>query len=196
MDLRNWRNWCNRGGNTKVSSFPKITVSLLRAVSANMSSLAALVACLPSGVERATVWSSAITRNVSEFSASITFLGLCLAISSKVVWTAALITCSRARSTSKSASRSKSTTEPTSRSTKTASSTWDRAWTSWAWARTSQMPWLSARITSRASARESQSRAVGLNMSHSRARIALLRFTRTWQGAAVRLMSGLFAVIA
>lgn len=62
-----------------------------------MTSLTALVAGLAGGVERATVGSGAVSRNMAELAASIALHRLRLAITSEVVWATALVTSSRAR---------------------------------------------------------------------------------------------------
>ena len=74
----------------------------LRAVSANMSSLSTPVASLACLVQRATVGSRTVSGNVSELAASITLHGLRLTVTSKVVWSSALVACSCAVVASKS----------------------------------------------------------------------------------------------
>lgn len=69
-----------------------------------MSSLTALVAGLASGVERATVGSSAVSGDVTELAAGVALHSLSLAVTSKVVGTTALVASGRARTTGKAAS--------------------------------------------------------------------------------------------
>lgn len=90
-----------------------------------MASLATAVASLTSSVEGASVGSSALARNMSEFAACVTFHGLCLAIASEVVRTTALVASSRARTTSETAAEATTRTRGTA--TETSSSTGGRA---------------------------------------------------------------------
>ena len=87
---------------------------LLRAVARNVTSLTTLVARLASGVQGATVRSSAVTGNVTKLATGVTFHGLSLAISGKMVGATTLVACSRARASSEA-----SATEAASESTTT-----------------------------------------------------------------------------
>lgn len=140
----------NGGAETEVKGFiTNITIGLGRAVSRDtmqvsfctsisldgfdlLSSLATLVAGLASSVQRTTVRSSAIPRDVSELAASIAFHCLSLAVSCKVVGTTALVAGSWTRATCKSTTRSESATESTTRRSANTTATWNRTWTSWA----------------------------------------------------------------
>jgi len=142
--------------------------SLLRTVTRDMSSLTALVTSLASSVQRSTVGSSAVTRNMAEFSTSIALHGLSLAVSSEVVGSTALVASSRTWPTSKSSTRNKSAVESTTRGAETTTSTWDgTSCSSWAWARTSQMSWLTAVVASTAGtgSTKSESWAISLDVS-------------------------------
>lgn len=70
------------------------TVDLLsrRTVAADVASLAAAVASLASAVQWTAIWRGAVPGNVAKLAASIALHGLGLAVTSKVVWTTALVT--------------------------------------------------------------------------------------------------------
>lgn len=196
-NLCDWSNRCH--DSTKVHSISEVTVGcLLRAVARDVASLSTLVASLASSIQRSAVGGSAIPGYVTELAASIALHGLCLAISSKVVWTTALVASSRARSTSESTARGESASKSSTGSTKATSSTWDRSSTSRGWARTSQMSWLTTVIASStgSSSAQTKSWAIGLDVSKALAVIALLCLGSSWQRASVRLVSGLLAVVA
>jgi len=63
----------------------------LRAIAADMSGFTASIAGLTSLVQRSTVWSLAVTADVSELATSIALHGLGLAIASKMVGPTALV---------------------------------------------------------------------------------------------------------
>ncbi|KEQ57968.1 uncharacterized protein M437DRAFT_60492, partial [Aureobasidium melanogenum CBS 110374] len=102
-----------------------VDLGLLVAFTGNVTSLAASVASLAGSVERATVGSSALARDVAELAASITLHGLSLAITSEVVGTTALVAGSRTRATRETTTEA--TTRTRSTATKTSSSTGSRA---------------------------------------------------------------------
>jgi hypothetical protein len=153
-DLCDRSNWCD-WGNTKIDSITReVTVgSLLWAVtgtcqvskavteivrreSLHMAGFSALVASLASNVERSSVWCTAIPRDVAELPTSIALHGLSLTVTSKMVWSTALVASSRTGSTSKSTTGGKSASISTTRSTNTTARTRNTGWASWAWART------------------------------------------------------------
>ena len=72
---------------------------LLRAVSGDVTGLAALVAGLAGSVQGATIGGGAVARDVAELAAGIALHGLSLAVAGKVVGTTALVAGSRARAT-------------------------------------------------------------------------------------------------
>jgi hypothetical protein len=74
---------------------------LLRAVPRDVAGFTALVAGLPSSVERTAVGGSAVAGDVAQLAASVALHGLGLAIPRKVVRAATLITGSGARAASK-----------------------------------------------------------------------------------------------
>lgn len=93
----------------------------LRALPANVASLAAAVASLAArSVDGASVWRGAVTRDVAKLAASIALHSLGLAVACKVVWSSALVASSCA-SSSESAAASKA---PARWSTKTSSRWW------------------------------------------------------------------------
>jgi len=164
-DRSNWCDW----GNTKIDSITReVTVgSLLWAVTGNMAGFSALVASLASNVERSSVWCTAIPRDVTELPTSIALHGLSLTVTSKMVWSTALVASSRTGSTSKSTTGGKSASISTTRSTNTTARTRNTAWASWAWARTSQMSGLTTVVATAAgsSSTQTQSWAVSLNVT-------------------------------
>jgi len=158
QDLCYRSNGRNYWSNTAEISFTrKVTVGgLLWAVARDVTSFTALVASLASSVERSTVRSGAVTGDVTELAACIAFHSLGLTIPGKVIWSSTFVTSSRTGSTSKTTTGSESTTISTTRSTNTTTSTGNGSCASWAWARTSQMSWLSTIITTAAGAGSTQ----------------------------------------
>jgi hypothetical protein len=102
-----------------------IGLILLVAFTGDMAGLATAVASLASSVERASIGSSALARNVSKLTTSVTLHGLSLAVAGKVVRTTALVASSRARATSETTAEATTRTRGTA--TKTSSSTRSRA---------------------------------------------------------------------
>lgn len=68
-----------------------IRVVLLGAIARDVAGLAALVAGLAGGVERAAVGGGAVTRDVTQLAASIALHGLGLAVTGEVVGATALV---------------------------------------------------------------------------------------------------------
>jgi hypothetical protein len=118
-----------RGSSDSISSSNRcrlaIGLILLVAFAGDMSGLATAVASLASSVERASIGSSALARNVSKLTTSVTLHGLSLAVAGKVVRTTALVASSRARATSETTAEATTRTRGTA--TKTSSSTRSRA---------------------------------------------------------------------
>lgn len=81
-----------------------------RAVPGDVAKLAALVAALAGGAERASGGSSAVLGNVTDLPTSIALDSLCLAIPSKVVGTAALVASGGAATTETAAGESTEST--------------------------------------------------------------------------------------
>ena len=82
--------WSSRN-HSRISTGHVSIHSRLRAVPNDMPRFTAFVACFSRCVERATVRSGAITRDVAEFAARVTLHCLCLAISSEMVRPTALV---------------------------------------------------------------------------------------------------------
>lgn len=190
------------GTDVLTSAQPNVLVgfavgSLLRAVAGDVTGLTALVASLSSRVERAAVGRRAVARDVTELAASVALHGLSLAITGKVVWPAALVARSRARTTDKSTpATSKSSVTATGRANRAATAQVD---TSWVGAGASQMARLTAVVaatTTGAATAQTKSRAVGLDMAETLAVVALLGLGGAWKGAPVGLMAWLLAVVA
>jgi hypothetical protein len=76
-----------------------VDISRLRAVLRDVADLTAAVACLAAIVERATVWSGAVARDVTELAAGVALHGLSLAIASVVVRSTTLVAGRGARNT-------------------------------------------------------------------------------------------------
>jgi hypothetical protein len=164
---------------------------LLGAVSREVTGFSALITCLAGSVQGATIGGRAIARDVPKLAAGIALHSLCLAIASEVVGAAALVAGSRARAASKSAA-SKAEATPVHRSTSA------HVHARGVRAGTSKVARLATVIASAVSstATESESWAIGLHMSEALAVVALLGFRRSRERAAVRLVSGLLAVVA
>jgi len=90
-----------------------------------MACLATTVASLASSVERTSIGSSALARDMTELTASITLHGLGLTVASEVIGTTTFVTSSRTRATSETAAEA--TTRTRSTATKTGSDTRSRA---------------------------------------------------------------------
>jgi hypothetical protein len=97
----------------------------LVAFTGDMTGLATAVASPAGSVERTSVGSSALARDVTKLSTSIALHGLGLAIASKVVRTTALVASSRTRATSETTAEATTRTRGTA--TKTSSNTRSRA---------------------------------------------------------------------
>lgn len=77
---------------SRVTLFLALAVGVLgRAIARDVAGLATSIARLSSGVKRASVRSGAVTRDVSEFTASVALHGLGLAITGVVIRPAALV---------------------------------------------------------------------------------------------------------
>ena len=74
---------------------------LLRTITRDVTGFTTLIASLASSVERTTVGSGTIPRDMTKLATSIAFHGLSLTIPGKVVRATALIASSRSRTTSK-----------------------------------------------------------------------------------------------
>jgi hypothetical protein len=98
---------------------------LLTTFAGDMASLATAVASLASSVERTSIRSSALARDMSELAACVTLHGLCLAVASEVVGTTTLVASSRTRTTSETAAETATRTGGTA--TETSSGTRGRA---------------------------------------------------------------------
>jgi hypothetical protein len=145
-----------------------VTVDLsLSAIARDVAGLAAAVAGLASGVERAAVGSSAVARDVAELAASVTLHGLSLAITGEVVGTTALVARSRA-STSVSITEA-SSVAATRRATSSTSHSWVGAVAGQV---ASQATAVAA--SAGASAAQAQGGAVSLDVSKTLAVVALL----------------------
>lgn len=159
------------------------------AVLGDVADLTTAVAGLAAlAVEWATIWSGAITRDVSKFAASIALHGLSLAIASVVVRATALVAGSCAWHAT-----AITTSEPTSSPTE-AACRWCAASRG---AVACKMTWLTARVAAATrSTAQAQSRAISLNVAKTLAVVALLRLGCAWVRAAVALMARLLAVVA
>lgn len=153
-----------------------------------MTSLAAAVASLAGSVERATVGSSALARDVAKLAASITLHGLSLAITSKVVGTTALVAGSRTRATKETTTEA--TTRTRSTATKTSSSTGSRAS---AGKVAGHATGVAAAVSTTV---QTKGRAVSLHMSEALAVVTLFGLGGARKRAVVRLMTRLLAVVA
>jgi hypothetical protein len=167
-----------------------VTVDLgLGAITGDVARLAAAVAGLSRSVERTTVGSSAVARDVAQLSAGVALHGLGLAVARKVVRSTALVASGRARASGISSTEAscESATGSTSAATDTASGR--------VRAVTGQMAGEATGVASsaRAGAAQAQSRAVGLDVTQALAVVALLRLGGTRVRASVRLVAGLLA---
>jgi hypothetical protein len=167
---------------------------LLRAVAGDVSSLTALVAGLSSGVERATVGSSAVSGDVTELAAGVALHSLSLAVTSKVVGTTALVASGRARTTSKPTS-AVATGEAT---TAHGSTTAHGARANGVRASASKVTGLATVIATTAgtSTAQAEGRAVGLDVAKTLAVVALLGLSGSGKRASVGLVARLLAVVA
>lgn len=164
----------------------------LSAVTGNMTSLAAAVTGLPSGVERAAVGRCAIAGDVAQLAAGIALHGLSLAIAGEMVRSAALVTGSRASAASEAAP------ETSSKATATRGRANSTTSHSWVWAVAGEMAGQTTAVATSAGASSTQAEswAVGLNVAESLAVVALLGLSGAWMRAAIGLVAGLLAVVA
>lgn len=155
----------------------------LGALAGDVAGLAAAVAGLASSVQRATVGSGAVARDVAELSAGVALHGLSLAVAGKVVGAAALVASSRARAASETAA------EATVATARDASAAANAAGGVGAGAR--KVSGLSAGVAAAAgaSAAQAQSGAVSLNVAEALAVVALLRLGGARVRAAVALVA-------
>ena len=135
---RSWRNW--RGVRSRfrwhaslrarrISIHSRSAFGLrLRAIAADMSGFTASIAGLTCLVQRSTVRSLAVTADMSKLAASIALHGLCLAITSEMVGSAALVAHCCAIVANKTSAKATSVASSW-RSTSAASS-----WCGWIWA--------------------------------------------------------------
>lgn len=165
---------------------------LLRAVARDMADLAALVAGLAGGVERAAVGGGAVTRDMTQLAASVALHGLGLAVAGKVVGAAALVASGGARATGNEATAA---AEATVAATGHHGDAATEAGSVRSLAGASQMARLAAVVAAAAGGGtgQPQGRAVRLDVAEALAVVALLGIGRAGQGAAVGLMAGLLA---
>jgi len=166
---------------------------LLRAVAGDVSSLTALVAGLSSGVERATIGSSAVSRDVAELAAGVALHSLSLAVTSKVVGTTTLVASGRARTTGKTTSA-----VATGEATTTHGSTTAHSRTNGVGAGASKVTGLATVVAAAAgaSAAQAEGRAVSLDVTKTLAVVALLGLSGSGKRASVGLVARLLAVVA
>jgi hypothetical protein len=167
---------------------------LLGAIPRDVASLTALVAGLPSSVERTAVGGSAVTGDVAQLAASVALHGLGLAIPSEVVRAATLVTGSWARTTSEA------TTAAAVRTRVSAAGNGGAAthWANGVGTSTGQVARLTTVVaaTASASAAQAEGRAVGLDVAETLAVVALLGLSGTRKRATIGLVAGLLAVVA
>lgn len=154
-----------------------------------MAGLAALVAGLASSVERAAIWSGTVTADVAELAACEALQGLGLAVSGEVVALTALVAGGWARAL-ESSTWSKASLESATRSENTTANSW------WRSAVAGEMALETTGVAAAGGSGEAKGWAVGLDMSNTRARVALLGLGGAWERAAVGLVAGLLAVVA
>lgn len=151
-----------------------------------MTSLAAAVAGLASGVEGAAVRGRAVAGDVTELAAGIALHGLSLAVAGEVVWPTALVA-------GGGTTASKSTPEAAKSSTGSASAAAHSSTRVGAVA--CQMAGEAAGVASsaRAGAAQAESRAIGLDVTKALAVVALLSLGGARVRASVRLVARLLA---
>jgi hypothetical protein len=180
VDLR--RDLSNSGG------------ALLGAIARDVSSLAALVACLAGSVEGTAVGSGAVSGDVTELAAGVALHSLSLAITGKVVGATALVASGRARATGETTSAvATGEAAATHRST-----TAHRTRANGVGAGASKMTRLATVVTTAAgtSTAQAEGRAVSLNVAETLAVVALLGLGSSGKRASVGLVAGLLAVVA
>lgn len=159
-------------------------------VTADVTSLRALIADLTSGTERSTVRSSAVTRDVTQFPTGVALHSLSLAITGKVVGTTALVASGSTGVTTEVTAESR--LEVTARTRGSSSAGGSRVG-----AATGKMTGLTAVVaTAIGSAVQAESWAVSLDVAKTLAVIALLGLGSARTRASARLVSRLLAVIA
>lgn len=182
----------NRGSSGSISGRCRcrLAVDLILALVAfarDVASFATAVASLAGGVERASVRSSALARDMTKLPTSIALHGLGLTVASKVVRTTALVASSRTRATSETAAEATTRTRGTT--TKTSSNTRSRASASKV---TRHATGVAASVSTTV---QTEGRTVSLDMSKALAVVALLSLGSARKRAVVGLMTGLLAVV-
>jgi hypothetical protein len=155
-----------------------------------VASLAAAVAGLARGVERASVRSRAVAGDVPQLSAGVALHSLSLAVARKVVGSTALVAGGRATATESAPEAASATGESTTGSASATSHASARVG-----AVTCQMAGKATGVASSAGtgAAQAQCWAVGLNVAEALAVVALLGLGGAWVRAPVRLVAGLLA---
>lgn len=193
-DSSGWHNGLgDSNGGSRCAGGSAIAIDLgLSAVTGDVTSLAAAVAGLSSGVKRAAVRGCAVAGNVTQLAAGVTLHGLGLAIASEMVGSAALVAGGRASAASKAAP------EASSKATATRGSASSTTSHSWVRAVAGQMAGQTTAVAASAgaSSAQAQSRAVSLDVAESLAVVALLGLSGARVRAAIRLVAGLLAVVA
>lgn len=167
-----------------------------RAIARDVAGLATSIARLSGGVKRASVRSSTVTRDVSEFTASVALHGLGLAIASEVIRPAALVAGGAGGASIEATTRSEATTSIT------ATGNWSspsKIGSGRVGAVASEMSGKTACIAGAAGwvrAVQAEGRAVSLDVAQTLAVVALLRFGGARQRALARLVVWLLAVVA
>ena len=180
------------GGAVDVGAGVVVGLVLLRAVARDVAGLAALVAGLAGGVERAAVGGGAVTRDVTQLAAGVALHGLSLAVTGEVVGAAALVASGGARATGDEATAAAvaavAATGHHGDAAAEASSVGSLAGAS-------QMAGLATVVAAAAGGGtgQTQGRAVRLDVAEALAVVALLGIGRAGQGAAVGLVAGLLA---
>lgn len=154
-----------------------------------MTGLTTLVARLASSVERAAVWSGTVTADVAELAACEALQGLSLAVSGEVVALTALVAGGWAWAL-ESSTWSKASLESATRSESTTSNSW------WCSAVAGEMALETTGVAAASGSGKAKGWAVGLDVSNTGARVALLGLGGAWERATVRLVAWLLAVVA
>jgi len=167
----------------------------LRAITRDMAGFAASVTCLPSSAQRAPIRSLAIPTDMAQLPTGITLHGLRLTITSIMVRATAFIACRRAwvygKYTPAHKSAGISTTGGVSTSSPSNSTHLLRA----SPCQMSRIPAGVATASNSAASRESQCRAVCLNVSKALAMVALFGFGSSRVRASIGFVSRLLAIV-
>lgn len=192
-------NLCNcrrggSGGNFGSNTISNIVNGSRSTILRDMAWLTTLVAALPSGVQRPSIRCGTVTRNVTQFAARIALHSIGLTVSGIMIWSSAFVASGRTVGCNVESTTSRVSTTTNKSSTSTSHGRGRVR----GWAAASKVTHLATRVASAtlSTTAQAQGWTVSLDVAKALAMVALLGFSGTRHRALIRLMSGLFAIVA